>query len=196
MPAEQPSPKNRPEATEAPAAPAQPPKAKASWRRFLFAKWIAIVVVASIVIHALGFLYYQVRGKTPLAPAVAEIPLGAFRYAGGGMEAGRIAAADFSLHITMLDRLDRAAREALEAHRFRVQQDVEQLLRQAHGGDFEDPTLGELKRQLREQINESLGMRAIAEVIVTDLKVKFGDRQSRPVVNTADTTPWVEKPSG
>ena len=196
MPAEQPNPKNRPEAPETPAAPAQPNKPKPSWRRFLTAKWIAVVVVASIVIHALGFLYYQVRGKTPVPTPVAEIPLGNFHYAGGRVEAGRIAAADFSLHITMLDRVDRAAREALDAHRFRVQQDVEQLLRQAHGGDFEDPTLGELKRQLREQINESLGIRAIAEVIITDLKVKYGDRQSHPVVNTADTTPWVEKPSG
>ena len=196
MPAEQPSPKNRPEAAETPAATPQTPKAKASWRRFLTAKWIAIVVVASIVIHGLGFVCYQVRGKTPTPAPLAEIPLGAFRYTGGRVEAGRIAAADFSLYITMLDRVDRSAREALAAHRFRVQQDVEQLLRQAHGGDFDDPTLGELKRQLREQINESLGMRAIAEVIITDLNVKYGDRQSRPLVNTADTTPWVEKPSG
>jgi len=81
----------------------------------------------------------------------------------------------------------------LDACRFRVQQNVEELLRRAHGGDFDDPGLGELKRQLQERINERSG-RAIAEVIVTDLKLQHNGQDAGLVTGTAESVPWWRSP--
>jgi len=73
------------------------------------------------------------------------------------------------------------ARTRLAARKFKVQQDVEQLLRQAHPDDFADPVLAGLKRQLQEQINESLGLRAISEVIITSLEYGSQPPATTPV---------------
>jgi flagellar basal body-associated protein FliL len=153
-------------------AEAKKPGKVAWWRRFLTRKWLVILVVASIVVHGTGFAYFRLADRSPPVTTSPEVSLGLFRFEAGQNEIGRITRADFSLHIALLEQVDRAARGRLEAYRFRVQQGVEQLLRRAHGGDFEDPSLGELKRQLQEQINETLGMRAIADVIITDLKLQ------------------------
>ena len=59
-------------------------------------------------------------------------------------------------------------------------QDVEELLRRAHGTDFADPALTELKRQLQETVNHSLELRAIDEVIVTGLAVEQCDPGPQP----------------
>lgn len=168
----------------------------ASWRRFLTAKWIAIVIVASIVIHGIGFAYFRLAGNSRPATSSPEVSLGVYRFKADQNEVGRIASAEFSLHIALLEQVDRVARRRLEAYRFRVQQDVEELLRRAHSGDFDDANLGELKRQLQEQINETLGMRAIADVIITDLKLQQSDADLGLVTDTAESVPWVEKPSG
>jgi flagellar basal body-associated protein FliL len=194
MAAEQSSTKKTPEAEEETQPVAQSGNTKPSWRRFLTGKWIATVILGSLALHGVGYLYYHTGVKIPAPAPVAEIPLGTFHFTGTKVESGRTAAANFSLYITLLDRMDRSAREALEARRFRVQQDVEQLLRQAHSGDFEDATLGELKRQLREQINESLGVRAVAEVIITDLKLKSAEPASQPPLSAAGSMASVEQP--
>jgi hypothetical protein len=81
------------------------------------------------------------------------------------------------LHIGLLKVDDRVARAKLAANKFRVQQDIEELLRQAGGEDFVDPLLTELKRQLQEQINATIGMRAIAQVIITDLSIDRAAQQ-------------------
>ena len=59
----------------------------------------------------------------------------------------------------------------MAARKYHIQQDVEELLRKAHSGDFDDPGLTDLKRQLREQISQDIGVRAVSEIIVTDLKL-------------------------
>ncbi len=168
----------------------------ASWRRFLAAKWIAIVIVASIVIHGIGFAYFRLANNSPLATSSPEVSLGVYRFKADKEDMGRIASAEFSLHIALLEHVDRVARRRLEAHRFRVQQDVEELLRRAHGEDFDKANLGELKRLLQEQINETLGMRAIADVIITDLRLQHSDADLGLATDTAESVPWVEKPSG
>ena len=191
--------KNNPdEAAEATVEEQQPKTSgkAASWRRFLTPKWIAALVVVSVVIHGIGFAYFRLADKSPSAANTPEVSLGAFRFDADENEAGRITNAEFSLHIALLKQVDQAARRRLEAHRFRVQQDIEELLRRAHSGDFDDPKLGELKRQLQERINETLGMRAIADVIITDLKLQQSDRDLGLVTDTAEAVPWVEKPSG
>jgi flagellar basal body-associated protein FliL len=175
---------------------AKTPAKAASWRRLLTRKWIAILIVASIAIHGIGFACSRLAGKSASATSSPEVSLGVFRFEAGEKEAGRISNAEFSLHIALLDHVDQAARQQLETRRFRVQQDVEELLRRAHSGDFDDPKLGELKRQLQEQINESLGIRAIADVIITDLELDHRDRDLGLATDTAESVPWVERPSG
>jgi flagellar basal body-associated protein FliL len=185
MPSEPGNPKRRDEATESPEGTEASAKSSSLWRRLLTGKWLAIIVGVSIAIHGVGFLCYQGSRKArPEAPA-AEVSLGVFQFADQKVEDGRIAAAEFSLYVTLLEHADRAARDLLTSRRFRVQQDVEQLLRQAHSRDFEDPALGELKRQLREQINESLGIRGISDVIVTNLKFGYGKPGTPPSAETA-----------
>ena len=172
------------------------PKKTAFLGRFLTRKWIAIVLVASIVIHGLGFVCYRLLGKaSPVSPS-PEVSLGGFQFEADGGEFGGLARAEFSLHIALLEHVEQEARRRLQDRRFRVQQDVEELLRRAHRGDFDDPGLGELKRQLQEQVNETLGMRAIADVIITDLRLKPREKDIGSVTDTAEVVPWVEKPSG
>ncbi len=168
----------------------------ARWRRLFTRKRIAILVVVSILAHGVGFAYFRFFRRSAAAVTSPEVGLGAFRFEAGKGEVGRITGAEFSLHIALLDQVDRAARRRLEDHRVRVQQDVEELLRRAHGGDFEDPSLRELKRQLQERINETLGMRVISDVMITDLKIQQSDRELGLATDTAEPVPWVEEPSG
>jgi len=162
--------------------------------RLLTRRWLVIIVALSIVVHGAGFSYYQLWGKSRQSKLSPEISLGTFQFEPNENEKGRIAAAEFSLHIALLEHVDQAARDRLAARKFRVQQDVEELLRQAHSGDFDDPSLGELKRQLQEQVNETLGMRAIADVIITDLKLQLDDTQPKAAGDSNESVPWVEKP--
>lgn len=188
---------NQPEQAEPTAEESQAPTGgPVSWRRLLTGKWIVVLVVASLIIHGIGFAYSRLAHRGAPPAGSPEVTLGAFRFEADQGEAGPVAGAEFSLHIALLEQVDRAARSRLEAHRFRVQQGVEELLRQAHGGDFDDPNLGELKRRLQEQINEILGMRAIADVIITDLKLQPGDQDLGSLTDTKELVPWVEEPSG
>lgn len=164
------------------------------WSRFLTRKWIAIIVGLSIIIHGIGFTCYQLVGKRRPAFVSPEVNLGLFQFHADQNEGGRVVSAEFSLSIALLENVEQAARRRLKAHKFRVQQDIEELLRQAHSGDFDDPSLGELKRQLQEQVNETLSMRAIAEVIITDLTLECGSGD-QPMTSTAETLPWVDKPA-
>jgi flagellar basal body-associated protein FliL len=182
------------EQTEASAQ--RPPTGKAAgWRCLLTSKCLAIVLLVSLVAHGIGFAYFRLAARRPPTVTSPEVSLGAYRFEAGDKQSSRITQAEFSLHIALLDHVDREARQRLDACRFRVQQNVEELLRRAHGGDFDDPGLGELKRQLQERINETLGMRAIAEVIVTDLKLQHNGQDAGLVTGTAESAPWVGKPS-
>jgi flagellar basal body-associated protein FliL len=192
--AEAPKPDKTTEQSEA--APQKQTSGKTAWwRRLLTRRWLAILLLASILVHGIGFAYFRLTNCRPPAVTSPEVRLGAFRFEADDKEASRITNAEFSLHIALLEHVDGAARQRLDAYRFRVQQDVEELLRRAHGGDFDDPSLGELKRQLQERINETLGMRVIAEVIITDLKLRHNNQDVGLVTGTAESVPWVEKPS-
>jgi len=178
------------------ATPQKPASGKLSWwRRLLTRRWLAILLLTSILVHGIGFAYFRLTNCRPPAVTSPEVSLGKFRFDADDQQASRITNAEFSLHIALLEHVEGAARQRLDAYRFRVQQDVEELLRRAHGGDFDDPGLGELKRQLQERINETLGMRAIAEVIVTDLKLQHNNQDVGLVTGTAESVPWVEKPA-
>ncbi|MBN2476501.1 MAG: flagellar basal body-associated FliL family protein [Pirellulales bacterium] len=159
-------------------------------------RWLVVLVVASVMIPSLTFAYSRLGRSSAPVPASPEVDLGVFQFEADQQENGRVAKAEFSLHIALLDQVHQLARLKLQSHRFRVQQDIEQLLRQAHSGDFDDPGLAELKRQLQEQINETLGLRAIADVIITDLKLEQREGDLGPISETAEVVPWIEaKPS-
>jgi hypothetical protein len=84
----------------------------------------------------------------------------------------------------------------LAAHKYRVQEEIEKILRQSHGGDFEDPDLKDIKRQIRDQINEVLGGHIVSDIIVTNLKLT---RANKIVVenktNKVESPDWLEKTS-
>lgn len=163
---------------------------------------LASLLVGSLVMNV-GLLVMRpvaVQVGSPAPPS--EISLGTFRYAAGPSKLGSVdehpvSAAEFCLYITLSDPSGEAGAQLLAARRFRVQQAVEQLLRQAHGGDFQDPSLAVLKRQIREHINAVVGAKAVAEVIITNLRVDY--RQQPPARQvgpppTADANgqPWNE----
>lgn len=160
--------------------------------RIMTPKGIAILVGVSVIAHGIGFAYYR-TSKANAQSVAAEVALGSFRFEGAKNAKGRIAKAEFSIHIALLDQVNKAAHQRLQSRRFRVQQDIEELLRQAHSGDFDDPNLGELKRQLQEKVNETLGIRAIADVIITNLKIEQRQEDAKAIDKTAEALPWVEK---
>jgi hypothetical protein len=157
---------------------------------FFKGKWflqgLVILLILSIAVQAGGWIYYYANssGKTPPGP---EIGLGQYQFTALPPAGGRINQARFSLFVTLLKGLEKSGRETLISHQYRVQQDVEQLLRQVHSGDFEDPDLGGLKIQIREKIDRAIGSRMIADVIITDLKLTVASPSNPPSVaeNTA-----------
>jgi len=156
-------------------------------------RWLAVLVIGTIVVQFAGFWYVGRLLTADPTTALHEIELGRYSYDSDASPQSTIETAAFDLHVRLIEELDGVARTRLEARRFKVQQDIEQLLRLAHSGDFEDPTLAELKRQLQEQINESLEMRAISEVIITNLDLERGENtemlgrtKPRPTVETGD----------
>lgn len=168
------------------------------WKRLLSVKALVILVVASVLVHGMGLAYSKLFSGPTAVVSDGEVSLGTYRFLAEPEERSSIRSAEFALHIALLDDVVGAARLQLVRRQYRVQQDIEELLRRAHGGDFIDPTLGELKRQLQEQINGTLGIRAIADVIITDLQVQKNppEPDQKPAAETAESVPWTEKPSG
>jgi len=165
------------------------PGKKAFWRRLLPKKWVSIVLGVSIVNFTFGYLCCGTMRKSAEEGENMEVDLGTFRFEARAPELGTIAGAEFTLHIALLDVVDRQARQRLATHTSRVRQNVEELLRKAHGGDFEDPSLGGLKRQIQEHVNETLGIRAIADVMITNLQLRNRDNATPPLVETAQASP-------
>jgi hypothetical protein len=93
--------------------------------------------------------------------------------------------------------LDRIARIRLASHKFRVQEEIESLLRQTHSGDFGDPALNDLKRQIRERIDQTLGNRVVSDVIIANLKITASNNNKEPpaTADAGSSPPWLEKSS-
>ena len=172
------------------------PKSAGFPARFLTPKWLLILLAVSVLGHGITFTYLKLTAEPSLGQSTSEYSLGPFRFVADPSEGGPVSSAEFSLHITLLDEVHRTARSELWAKKFRVQQAVEELIRRAHGGDFDDPLLGDLKRQLQEQINQTLGIRAIADVIITDLQLARNPNAMDKITETAGALPWTEEPAG
>ena len=158
-----------------------------NWRKWLSVKWLIALVAVSIGLHFVGYGYYKRTIFELSEPGAPEISLGHFRFEQRNGEDQPIRGARFQVHVSLLGEVDGPARGRLAARRFKVQQGVEELLRQAHSADFEDPNLSELKRLLQERVNEAIGLRAVSEVIITDLEVVRSDMASpfEPAEETA-----------
>ena len=150
-----------------------------SLKRFLTPRWLFAIIVVSVAAHGAVFGFCRASRAIETENSL-EITLGQFQFTADKSEESPVAKAGFRLHISLLKDIDAIARRRLEARRFTVQQNIEELLRQAHGGDFADPTLIELKRQLQEKINDTLSLRAIGEVIITDLSVEPAKKRPTP----------------
>ena len=169
------------------------------WRRFsikrLFGmRMLATIAVCSLVLNVAGYGFIRARMlRSPPPPPSPEITLGAYQFQGESPGRSGIVSARFTLHVSLLKEAEKAGRAQLGDAKFRIQQDVEELLRRAHGDDFEDPTLAELKRQMQEQVNATLGMRAVSNVIITDLAVR---RAQPPATEAGDTAPLPQAADG
>jgi flagellar basal body-associated protein FliL len=168
---------------------AEQPKRGSLLARFLKPKWLLVLLAVSVAGHALGFAYFRLTANHSAALG-PEVSLGKFRFVADAAEDGHYAAAEFSLHIALLGQVEASARRELEAKRFRVQEAVEELIRRAHSGDFDDPLLTGLKQQLQEAINEALGVRVISEVIITDLALERKGQQPGMVAESPESLPW------
>lgn len=137
-------------------------------RRLLTKRWISAILVLSVVIHGLLLMCWPaaVRAK-PEIPS--EVELGEFRFINNEKNA-RLARAQFKLHVSLLLGTEKIGGNRLAEKKFLVQQGIEELLRQAHAADFDDPTLSELKRQIQEKVNEAVEMRTVEAVIITRLE--------------------------
>lgn len=139
------------------------------WSRLWSRKWLLWGLAVWLAVHLTGYGIYRWRQAQPDEPPSGEVTLGAFEFLARDPDSAGILSARFVIHADLADPGDRQVRRRLASHRFRVQQAVEELLRGAFGADFVDPSLAELKRQLREAINGALGLQAVATVIITDL---------------------------
>jgi len=167
--------------------------------RHVSKKWLAILLCVSVLGHGIGFAVYSLHtGRVEQEVPNKEISLGGYRFAPEQREGSPVLGAEFSLHIAPLEDVDQLARRLLAQRKYRVQEGIEELLRKAHGGDFRDPSLADLKRQLQERVNEALGVRAIAEVIITDLEIQHAPETLGTAAETAGSAPWAdgERPPG
>ncbi|MBN2579655.1 MAG: hypothetical protein JXB10_11755 [Pirellulales bacterium] len=165
--------------------------------QFFKGKWffqtVVGLIVLSVVVQAGGWLYYYLTSPNQ-AQQGPEIGLGQYQFRDAPPAGGRITKAQFALHVTLLKGLEKSGREALADHKYRVQQDVEQLLRTVHSGDFEDPALDGLKLQIREKVDKAVGTRVVSDVIITDLKLTLASPPDHPPVADHTTIPVTPVP--
>jgi hypothetical protein len=142
-------------------------------------------VALSFAVHGLLLMCWPaaVRSQTE---SPTEIELGEFHFLNNEKNA-RLAKAQFQLHVSLLRGTEKAGGRRLAEKKFLVQQGVEELLRQSHAADFDDPTLSELKRQIQEKVNEAVEMRTVEAVIITRLETQ--DRMQPPKASVAGFEP-------
>lgn len=168
-----------------------------TWLSRFFTKGVlGFFLVVSLLGQAAGIVYCRASARRPAEALPEEIGLGAYCFQASNAMAERVAAADFALHVTLQPSVEQTARRRLADRKCRVRQAIEELLRKAHCADFDDPSLGDVKRQVQEQVNQVLGIRAVADVILTDLKLQHAPREAGPARETAGPTPQTAKAPG
>jgi flagellar basal body-associated protein FliL len=169
-----------PSESEAADKPANGWKARISrFRQAAARHWFVGLITIALVGHAAGLWMFALQ-QTAQPEQTGEVDLGRFEYRNTSVRRGEVSAATFALHVRFIDEVESRARGQLADRRFRVEQDIEEILRQAHGADFADPHIRELKRQFAEQINRSLELRSVSDVIITDLNIESTHAAARP----------------
>jgi flagellar basal body-associated protein FliL len=171
-------------------------KPKSAWFNGKIAQyWLAFLLISTLVLHGIGLAYYKAGKSQASIEYSPEIEVGNFQFKADKSITARITGADYSLYFTALDGLDKVARIRMSSHKYRVQQEIESLMRQSHSGDFEDPSLNDLKRQIRDRINQALGNRVVSDVIVANLKITASNnvQESSVATDSASSPPWLEK---
>jgi hypothetical protein len=164
--------------------------------KFFTGRWVVAIIVVSVAVHTVGFLYVSARPKQAPEPPRPEISLGSFKFISGTAVPGGVQNAAFDLHVSMLNPADAQARDRFTAVKFRLQQNIEELLRRAHSSDFDDPVLADLKRQLQVLVNETLGIKAISDVIITNLSLERSAIATQPASQTAEKAAPEPKSAG
>lgn len=158
--------------------------------------WLALLLITTLVIHGLGWAWYKAGNAAPAVERSPEIGIGTFKFTADKTSGSHVAGAEFAVYITALDGLDGVARNRLSSHQFRVQEEIESMLRQAHSGDFVDPALNDIKRQIRERIDQALKNRVVSDVIITNLKFSPSDaKEPAQAADSASSPPWLQKAS-
>lgn len=145
------------------------------WSRLFSTKTLIVLTATLVVAHSCVLLPVAWERFSRSRSVESEIALGTFRYRAESEDVSNLIAVEFDLHVSLLDGTERAARQLFLRHNFKVQQSVEELLRNTDHHDFGDPQLTELKRRLQETINSTLNQRVISEVIITGLTTTAAD---------------------
>jgi flagellar basal body-associated protein FliL len=155
-------------------------KKKSLLARLFSTKTLIVTTAVLVVLHSLLLLFVGFERFVRWGPESMEVGLGTFRYDSPTTDPTGVSSVQFDLHVSLLEKCDRLARHLLRNHEHRVQQSIEELLREAADEDFRDPKFTDLKRQMQETINATLDERVIAEVIVTGVTVEREGRLAAP----------------
>lgn len=191
-----PEPKPPPPTPDEEEAQSKPSAKMISWKAKVASYAFPIALAVSILANLVGVFYFRSLAIQvyPLAPQ--EISLGNYSFVSEEHIPGQVTQAQFALHVELIRQAAEPARRLLEVRRYRVRQNLEELLRTAHGGDFSDPTLRGLKGQLQRRINETLEIHAVADVIVTDLRLERSPPRTASGQTGGQNVPWVEPTAG
>jgi flagellar basal body-associated protein FliL len=183
--------KAKPREGEAEAAPSTTPVApKGKFRDMITRSWLVLVILLGTILLQVGALvYHRATAQAEQPRPSPEMELGVFHFDTNRADEGQTTHADFAVCLALQDSNEQASRQRLATHKYRVQQEIEELLRKAHCGDFDDPSLRDLKRQCREQINQVLGLQGVCEVIITDLRIQRAPASKAPLSSTAEAEP-------
>jgi hypothetical protein len=138
-------------------------------------RWLPALVTLVLVQPIIFGMMLTVRPR-PATPPPSEIALGEFRFVAAPEDPGNLRACQFQVRVSLSPQWRAVAQAKLSQEPGRFRQAVEELLREARGADFADPSLRLFRRHLREKLNETLGVAAINEVFITDWRPEWGQR--------------------
>jgi hypothetical protein len=131
-----------------------------------------VFIAISLAIHCVIFVLVQ--KSVARSVTLPEYTVGTFSIVAGAAgdshnSATHCAAGKFELHVRFIDDLQSQARTRIATHQYRVRESIENLLRKAHGLELDDAAVARLKHQIQQRVDEAIDLRAVAEVIITDL---------------------------
>lgn len=140
------------------------------WKSLLTPRWLVVFVAVSLVIHSVIFVLVRRSSARPAIPP--EYTVGAFNLIAGQPGDTHGVPGKFELHVRFIDDLQSQANARIANHQFRVREAIENLLRKSHGIELDDQAIARLKHQIQEQIDQAIDLRAVAEVMITDLTIE------------------------